>query len=234
MQTKTAAAPKRLASARAGYHRLRDLIRLDIISGRLKSGTRLKIAELAARYDTSGVPVREALQQLQGEGLVTFIANRGASVRAIDADFLRDIHEVRALIEPFLLQWFVRNHSEADILALEEKQREFDAAVAAGKLELTHDINRAFHAICYEGHYNVEALAMANRHTDFIGALAERYPRSRARCAAISREHWGIIGAIREQDEARASRLMHEHVRRAGQHMIETVGASLRGSGSAS
>ena len=205
-----------------GYNRLRDLIRMDIVSGRLKPGARLKIAELAERYETSGVPVREALQQLQGEGLVTFVANRGASVRAIDANFLRDIHEIRALIEPFLVQWFVRNHSEDVLAALEAKQREYDAAVAAGELARTHDLNRAFHAICYDGHYNEEALQIANRHTDLIGALGERFPRSRARCLAISREHWAIIGAIREQDEALASRLVQEHVRRAGQHMIET------------
>lgn len=214
---------ERLEPAQAGYTRLRDLIRMDIVSGRLKPGMRLKIAELAARYETSGVPVREALQQLQGEGLVTFVANRGASVRAIDANFLRDIHEVRALIEPFLVQWFVRNHGEDELVALEAKQREYDAAVAAGELARTHDLNRAFHAICYDGHYNEEALHIAYRHTDLIGALGERFPRSRARCLAISREHWAIIGAIKEQNEGLASRLMHEHVRRAGQHMIETV-----------
>jgi DNA-binding GntR family transcriptional regulator len=219
---------ERIAPVQTGYLRVRDLIRMDIISGALKPGARLKIAELAERYATSGVPVREALQQLQGEGLVTFVANRGASVRAIDGNFLRDIHEIRALIEPFLLQWFVRNHRESDIQALEDIQREYDAVVAAGDLDRTHEINRAFHEICYSGHYNQEALTIANLHTDLIGALVERFPRSRARCQAISREHWGIIGAIREQDEGRASRLMQEHVRRAGQHMIETVQGALR------
>ena len=93
--------PDATEPARTGYSRLRDLIRLDIVAGRLRPGARLKIAELAARYDTSAIPVREALQQLQGEGIVTFIANRGASVRTIDENFIRNIHEICALIEPF-------------------------------------------------------------------------------------------------------------------------------------
>lgn len=217
--------------AQAGYTRLRDLIRTDIVAGRLKPGARLKIAALAAHYATSAIPVREALQQLQGEGIVTFVANRGASVRVIDADFIRDIHEVRALIEPFLVQWFVRHHGEAQIGALEALQREYDAEVEAGRLDRTHDMNRVFHGICYDGHYNQEALVIAHRHTDLIGALFDRFPRSRARCQAISREHWGIIAAIRNQDEDAAARLVGEHVRRAGRHMIETMQASLHMTG---
>ena len=209
--------------AQTDYNRLRDLIRMDIVAGRLAQGSRLKIAELAARYDTSAIPVREALQQLQGEGIVKFIANRGASVRVIDANFIRDIHEIRALIEPFLVQWFVRHYRESDMAALETVQREYDAAVAVGELSNTHNLNRRFHAICYDGHYNEEALKIAYRHTDLIGVLSDRFPRSRARCQAISSEHWEIIGAIRSQNEALAGQLMQEHVRRAGQHMMETI-----------
>lgn len=216
------------APVQAGYTRLRDLIRTDIVAGRLKPGARLKIADLAARYATSAIPVREALQQLQGEGIVTFVANRGASVRVIDADFIRDIHEVRALIEPFLVQWFVRHHREDQIEGLEALQRDYDGAVEAGALDRTHDLNRMFHGICYNGHYNQEALVIAHRHTDLIGALFDRFPRSRARCQAISREHWGIIAAIHKQDEDTAARLVGEHVRRASRHMIETMQAAER------
>jgi len=214
--------------AQTGYTRLRDMIRKDIITGLLKPGGRLKISELAQRYDTSAIPVREALQQLQGEGIVTFVANRGASVRVIDADFIRNIHDIRALLEPFLTRWFVRHHRESQLAALEKQQLLYDAAVEAGDLNDTHQINRAFHALIYDGHYNEEALLIAYRHTDLIGALSDRFPRSRARCQAISREHWAVIGAIRAQDEELAAKLMMEHVRRAGQHLTETIQSAAR------
>lgn len=210
------------------YERLGDLIRLDIVSGELKPGSRVKVAALAERYRTSAIPVREALHRLQGEGLVQFSPNRGASVRAIDSNFIRDIHEVRALVEPFLVRWFVRHHREQDLAHLEAVQDEYDEAVREGRLELTHDLNRRFHGLCYDGHYNGEALRVAYRHTDLIGALFARFPRSKARAHAISREHRQIIEAIRGQDEELAARLMHEHVRSAGQHLIETVDGAAR------
>src|SRR6185312_15044925 len=115
--------------AQTNYTRLRDLIRADIVEGRLPSGARLKIDELAKRYESSAIPVREALQQLQGEGVVVFLPNRGASVRRIDADFLRNIHEVRALTEPFLIRWFARHRTEAQLEALAAAQTAYDHSI---------------------------------------------------------------------------------------------------------
>lgn len=215
-------------ASQTGYGRLRDLIRADIVEGRLASGERLKVAGLAARYETSTIPVREALQQLQGEGIVTFAPNRGASVRPIDGDFIRDIHEVRELAEPFLAAWFVRNHTDAQIAELAAVQRQYDAASRRGDLQRIRKLNRRFHQICYDGHYNAEALAVAYRHSDLIMALSYRFPSSRARTQAICSEHWAIIEAIRRQDEAATARLVAAHVRNAGRFLIEMMTAATR------
>ncbi|MGG5820261.1 FCD domain-containing protein [Falsiroseomonas sp. HW251] len=58
--------------------------------------------------------------------------------------------------------------------------------------------------------------------------MADRFPRSRARCQAISREHWGIIAAVRAGDEELAAKRVMEHVLRAGQHLVETIQGSQR------
>ncbi|MBL8228105.1 MAG: GntR family transcriptional regulator, partial [Bryobacterales bacterium] len=63
------------------YLRVRERLRADILSGRFGPGERIKIAELSKRYGVSQMPVREALQMLQGEGLITIAPNKGASVR---------------------------------------------------------------------------------------------------------------------------------------------------------
>lgn len=217
-----------LEPAQTDYNRLRDLIRSDIVNDRLKAGSRLKIRELAKRYETSAIPVREALQQLQGEGIVNFVANRGASVRTIDKEFVRDIYEIRGMVEPFLARWFVRHHKDTDLERLEAIQLEFDAAVAAGAWSKLRDLNREFHGICYRGHYNQEAVAIAYKHNDLITALADRFPRSRARAEAVCREHWAIIDAIRAHDEAKTAKVVEAHVRRSGEHLIERMMAALR------
>jgi DNA-binding GntR family transcriptional regulator len=216
------------APSQPNYRRLRDLIRVDIIEGRITSGSRLKIADLAERYQSSAIPVREALHQLQGEGVVTFEPNRGARVREIDEAFLRNIHEVRAVLEPYLIRWFVRHRSEAELEELIEAQKGYDRSVETEGPPAWRGHNRRFHAICYEGHYNHEALAIAQRHNDLLQALAIRFPMSRTRALQVCREHWQIIECVRAQNEEAAAEVLAEHVRHAGQHLIERIQAADR------
>src|SRR5690349_17936694 len=80
--------------SQTNYGRVCDAIRNDIVAGRFPPGTRLKIQEIMAEYRISSNPIREALQQLQGEGLVVISPNKGATVREIDEQFLRNIYEI--------------------------------------------------------------------------------------------------------------------------------------------
>jgi DNA-binding GntR family transcriptional regulator len=216
------------ASGQTNYNRLRDLIRADIVEGRLPSGSRLKISELAKHYESSAIPVREALQQLQGEGVVIFTPNRGARVREIDEAFLRSIHEIRALLEPYLIRWFVRHRTEDQLKALEAAQRGYDESVAKEGPAEWRVHNRLFHSICYDNHYNDEALAIAKRHNDLLHTLAKRFPMSRTRAIQVCREHWNLIEMIRAQNEEAAAAILTEHVKHAGQHLVERIQAARR------
>jgi DNA-binding GntR family transcriptional regulator len=80
--------------------RVRDELQHAILEGVLKPGERLRAEALAQRYGTSRTPVREALLQLEAQGLVEVEPNRGAVVRPFDATDLRDLYDVRALLEP--------------------------------------------------------------------------------------------------------------------------------------
>src|SRR6201991_2930938 len=80
--------------------RVRDLLEEAILEGELKPGERLRAEALAQRFGTSRTPIREALLQLEGQGLVEVEPNRGAVVRSYDRDDVLDLYELRALIEP--------------------------------------------------------------------------------------------------------------------------------------
>src|SRR5689334_23783627 len=80
--------------------RVRDLLEEAILEGELKPGERLRAEALAQRFGTSRTPIREALLQLEGQGLVEVEPNRGAVVRSFDRDDVLDLYEIRALIEP--------------------------------------------------------------------------------------------------------------------------------------
>lgn len=207
--------------AEPSYGRLRMLIRRDIVDGVLASGDRLKVSELARRYNTSTIPVREALQNLQGEGLVNFSPNRGASVRAIDESYIQNIHEVRELAEPFLARWFARHHTDDQLARLEQYQRDYEAGAEAMDRDRVRAANLGFHELIYSAHYNDEVRDVARRHSDFIQALARRYPMSRARMQAVCREHRAILAALRAGDEDETARLVAAHVHAAGLYLVE-------------
>ncbi|MDU0355199.1 GntR family transcriptional regulator [Paraglaciecola aquimarina] len=90
----------------------------DIAQGKLTSGDRLVTTQLAKAYDTSINPVREALKQLQGEGFVTVLPNSGSRVTKFEFHTMRDVFEILQLLEPYLIEWFIHEHSEAQITAL--------------------------------------------------------------------------------------------------------------------
>jgi DNA-binding GntR family transcriptional regulator len=80
--------------------RVRDELQHAILEGVLQPGERLRAEALAQRFGTSRTPVREALLQLEAQGLVEVEPNRGAVVKAFDAADLLDLYELRALLEP--------------------------------------------------------------------------------------------------------------------------------------
>ncbi len=96
-----------------------ERIRHDILSGELAANERLKVSDLARAHDTSTNPVREALQQLRGEGLVLITPNQGARVRPIDMEFVRDVAEVGYQLEPYLLRLYVETASADDVAELD-------------------------------------------------------------------------------------------------------------------
>jgi DNA-binding GntR family transcriptional regulator len=199
-----------------------ELIREDIISGKLGPNERLKIADLAARYGTSTNPVREALQQLRGEDFVIMEPNRGARVRPIDEDFVRDIIEIAALIEPALTRWFVSIATEADIGQLEAVQAEIEALNFADPA-LHGQLDTRFHQVIYDRHYNRHAADLWWRHREVLRAISRRFTTSLSRRVAVVKEHHALIEAIRRQDADLAAKVIAGHVEGSGRHIIEQM-----------
>lgn len=204
-----------------------EMIREDIISGRLAPNARLKVADLAKAYRTSTNPVREALQQLRGEDFVVMEANRGARVRPIDEDFVRDIIEIAALVEPALTRWFVSIVTDADIVELEAVQAEIEALNFADP-KRHGELDTRFHQLVYDRHYNRHAADLWWKHREILRAISVRYPISLTRRVAILREHRELIEAIRAQDADRAAAVIAGHVEGSGRHIVEQMGAARR------
>ncbi|WP_117194314.1 GntR family transcriptional regulator [Rhizobium terrae] len=202
------------------YERLRD----DIIHGRVKANERLKVAELASRMGTSTNPVREALQQLRGEGFVIMTPNRGARVRPIDEEFVRDICEIEVLIEPALTRWFVGIATKADVDELERIQAEIEALNFADEMKHSN-LDLQFHRLMYDRHYNRHAVDLWVRHRQILWAISRGFPTSLSRQSNVLEEHCELIACIKAQDPEGAARAIGRHVEGSGRHIIERMRA---------
>ena len=157
------------------------------------------VADLARRHGTSTNPVREALQLLRGEGFVIFVANRGARVRPIDQDFVRDIYEIGVLIEPALTRWFVNMATDEDIAELERIQGLIEENNFADTFRHS-ELDTAFHTVMYQRHYNRHAAELWWKHREVLRAVSRRFNFTLARRATIMREHRELI-ALRQGAE---------------------------------
>lgn len=200
------------------YERLRD----DIIHGRVKANERLKVAELASRMGTSTNPVREALQQLRGEGFVIMTPNRGARVRPIDEEFVRDICEIEVLIEPALTRWFVGIATQADIDELERLQADIEALNFGDEMKHSN-LDLQFHRLMYDRHYNRHAVDLWVRHRHILWAISRGFPTSLSRQSNVLDEHRELIACIKAQDAEGAARAIGRHVEGSGRHIIERM-----------
>lgn len=207
-----------------GASSLYQLIRDDILEGRLKPNERLVVADLAERHGTSTNPVREALQLLRGEGFVIMEPNRGARVRPIDQDFVRDIYEIGALIEPALTRWFVGMATEQDIAELERLQGLIEQNNFADPL-LHSELDTAFHTTMYERHYNRHAAALWWKYREVLRAISRRFGFTLARRAQVIAEHRELIACVKAQDADRAAAIIARHVEGSGRHILEHMRA---------
>ncbi|WP_108258719.1 GntR family transcriptional regulator [Mangrovicoccus ximenensis] len=203
------------------YDRLRD----DIVLGRVKPHERLKVSEIAARMGSSTNPVREALQQLRGEGFVILEPNRGARVRPMDADFVRDIVEIEMLIEPKLTRWFVGMATAEDIRALDGLCARMEALKLDDDHEAQYEYDTQFHRLMYDRHYNRNAVELWWRHRNILGAIARPFTVSPKRRNDVLAEHRALVDAIRRHDADEAARVIEQHVEGSGRHIVEQMRA---------
>lgn len=212
--------PEELAEDTGGsiYERLRD----DIIHGRLRANERLKVSELASRMGTSTNPVREALQQLRGEGFVIMMPNRGARVRPIDEEFVRDICEIECLIEPALTRWFVGIVTKADVVELEKIQADIEVLNFGDDMKHSN-LDMQFHRLMYDKHYNRHAVDLWVRHRQILWAISRGFPTSLSRQSDVLQEHRDLIACIKAQDADGAAKVIARHVEGSGRHIIDRM-----------
>ena len=198
--------------ASTAYSRVTEMIHRDIVEGRLEPDRRLKVVDLARHYGVSPSPIREALQQLQAEGLVVLLPNRGAVVRGIDArEFMHMMH-VRAAIEGMQARICAAVADNKLLTTIIHAAGRFAEAVEAGDRDGWFEWNRKFHSTINGADGSAIALEVVERANSVMAAFRRRWVPDLDRRRLAVREHDAIVSAIRAHDGDQAEQAARIHV----------------------
>lgn len=207
------AADTETAAHGAAGRRIADALRRDILDGVLAPGTRIRQERLAEEYGASRVPVREALRVLEGEGLVTVVANTGAWVSRLSLAECDELYRVRERIEPLLIRMSIPGLDEADAAEL---ARLADAMESAADADEFVRLDRAFHDLTYRGAQTLmlgdTVAQLWNRTQAYRRVYSRLFLRNAAR--AVHHEHHLLVHAIETGDADDAERVLLGHIRR--------------------
>ena len=195
------------------YQRVTNLLRTEIIAGDIPLGGWLRMTAIAERFGVRVQPVREALQQLEGEGLVEMIPNHAARVREIDRNRLVYSHEIGEALESFLSRQFAEEASLSSLKKLEALQVEHDAAIEAMDWARIDAANHAFHRFINTHGGNLEAADLIARYYGLSESLMNKQGRDAAFASRVRTEHHALLDAFRRRDPDAAAKINAQHVR---------------------
>jgi len=208
-------------------------LRERILRGDYPDGEPLRQDALAEELGVSRIPVREALRQLEAEGLVTFSPHRGAVVSSLSLDEIEELFQLRAEIECDLLRRAIPKMTAEQLERATDVLDEFQDALEAAEATRWGPLNWHFHAALY---------APANRSLT-MGVLqklhqhSDRYFRMHVLLAhgggRANDEHRAIAAAAGDRDVANACRLMRAHILGAGSSLLALLNEQRGGSGGA-
>ena len=188
-----------------------EMLRSEILSGRLAPRTRLLQSEVAERFETSTTPVREALRQLVAEGLLDGDPHRGVIVHEISLEELEEIYEIRLRLEPLAIAGTVANITADEIATAVDLLAQMESR--ADPAEWT-ELNSRFHALIATASRRAQLTAiltnLRNLSALYIVHSLQGMPD---RIQAGNEEHRGLVDAIKEKDVDRAQAIELEHLR---------------------
>jgi DNA-binding GntR family transcriptional regulator len=201
-----------------------DKLRDQIIRGEIPEGAQLRQGAIAGQYHVSRIPVREALRQLDAEGLIAIVPNRGAVVPALSPDDIGELFSIRALLEPEVLKLSIPclkeedfSEAEAVLLNFESELKREDHLSAWGRL------NWQFHSILYSRANQPRFMAIVRN----VNNSGERYTRLQLYLThgmkRANQEHHQILDLCRHRDVTGACKLLRLHIQHAGESLKKVL-----------
>jgi DNA-binding GntR family transcriptional regulator len=208
-----------LLSRGALRHQLVRRLLVEIFKGKMPSGTRLAAMSLAKRFGLSSTPVREALLELEANGMVQFVHNCGAMVKPFGPEQLRDIFELRRLLESEAIRSACGRIDLAALQSLRQELLELTQQSRRGKSWLDQEMatDRKLHAMIAAGCANTRLAAESQRCDTLVQAIRDVIGNERRATREAVEEHLVIVDALIAGDAAAAAAAMRNHIDRTAQ-----------------
>jgi len=213
----------RASRTKAG--RIAAELRAEIVAGTLPAGVRLYQDELAERFSTSITPVREALRQLQAEGLLEGRSHRGVTVTAPDVERITSVYVLRRLVEPYAARRAALRLSRQDFARARSINEELRRAQRVNDQLLARRLNREFHFVFYEMCGLPTLVAELER-------LWATFPWSELHVVlrpGSVREHERILDAVMRDDGDEIEAALAEHLRHGYAAVMKQLGRHVAG-----
>lgn len=194
--------------------RVYESIREDILGGRYQQNTELKEAAIGAELGVSRTPVREALRQLELEGLVKIIPNRGAYVNMITSKDVQDIYVIRSMLEGLCARWATEEITQEQLDGLEETLCLTEYHTRKENYEKLYELDSLFHEQLYSASGSRILNHVLSDFHDYVKRVRKVTIASQGRSVKSTEEHRAIFEAIKAKDAEQAEELAKQHVKR--------------------
>ncbi|MCI6553571.1 MAG: GntR family transcriptional regulator [Lachnospiraceae bacterium] len=191
--------------------RVFNKIREDILSGKYKEHEELKEVAIGEELGVSRTPVREAFRQLELEGLIQIVPNKGAYVTGITAKDVKDIYMIRSLLEGLCARWATENITQEQLDELEENVYLADFHAGKGHLDQIAELDNRFHQILYEACHSKQLERLLEDFHEYV-LRVRRKTLASGRGQVSNEEHRQIMEAIKAKDQERAEMLANQHM----------------------
>lgn len=193
------------------YMRLRDQVRVDIVSGIWPLGSHVTLAQLAEHYQVSANPVREALLQLQGEGVIAMRMNRGAVIPLVDERYIDNLYRLRGAVQSMLVRDAARMAVPEQVNRMMELAAAYETAAQSNDPAACVEANRNLHRHIDVIADNPLAVDLLQGRSTLVDAYRRSVGYGSGRLDLVVEQHRKIVRAIAAGDEEQAAQAMLAH-----------------------
>lgn len=198
------------------FHKLRD----DILSGKYKEHEELKEVAIGEELGVSRTPVREAFRQLELEGLIQIIPNKGAYVTGITEKDVKDIYMIRSKLEGLCARWATEHITKEQMEQMEENIYLSKFHAEKGHAEQLTELDNKFHDILYAASNSKILEHQLRDFHEYVLRVRKRTLSNLSRGTASNLEHEMIMQAIKEKNADKAEQLANMHILKAYENMV--------------